>query len=46
MSEAKEYWGKSAETIINTPKGLKDRELRDGFINAEPIKKILSKTET
>jgi hypothetical protein len=42
-SEAQEQWGTAAEIIHNTATGLSDRELREGFLNAEPIQEILSK---
>ena len=42
-SEAQEQWGAASDIIQNTAKGLSDRELRDGFLNAEPIREILSK---
>ena len=45
VSEAQEHWGASAETIYNTSKGLTDRELREGFLKAAPIREILSKAE-
>ena len=44
-SEAKEQWGAAKDIIQNTAKGLSDRELREGFLNAEPIREILSNTK-
>jgi tetratricopeptide (TPR) repeat protein len=44
-SEARQHWGAAAEVIGNTAKGLSDRGLREGFLGAEPIQKILSKAE-
>jgi class 3 adenylate cyclase/tetratricopeptide (TPR) repeat protein len=45
-SEAREQWGAAAETIQNTADGLSDRELRAGFLGAEPVREILSKAES
>jgi Flp pilus assembly protein TadD len=42
-SEAQEQWGAAAEVIQNTAKGLSDRSLRENFLNAEPVREILSK---
>ena len=44
-SEAQEQWGAAAGVIQKTAHGLKDRELREGFPKAEPIRQILSKAE-
>jgi len=43
-SEAREPWGAAAEVIENTAKGLSDSELREGFLRADPVRHILSKT--
>lgn len=43
FSEAKEQWGAASEIVHNVGKGISDRELRDGFLRAEPIHNILSK---
>jgi tetratricopeptide (TPR) repeat protein len=45
-SDAKEHWGAAAEVIQNTAKGLSDRELRAGFLEAKPIREILSRAES
>jgi class 3 adenylate cyclase/tetratricopeptide (TPR) repeat protein len=45
FGEALEQWGVAAETIRNVANGLSDGELREGFINAEPIRQILSKAQ-
>ena len=45
VDEAQNQWGEAAEVIRKTAKGLSDRELREGFLKAEPIHKILSKAE-
>jgi len=45
-SEAREQWGAAAEVIRRLANGLSDRELREGFLQAEPIQEILSKTES
>jgi len=42
-SEAREQWGVAAEVIQKTAAGLSDRELREGFLGARPIREILSK---
>jgi hypothetical protein len=41
-SEARENWNKSAKLISNTANRLSDIELRSGFLNADPIKRLLS----
>jgi class 3 adenylate cyclase/tetratricopeptide (TPR) repeat protein len=43
--DAREYWGAAVEIIQNTANGLSDRELRTGFLDAKPIREILSKAE-
>jgi tetratricopeptide (TPR) repeat protein len=45
-SEAMEQWGAASTIIQNTAEALSDRELREGFLKAEPIRKILSKAVT
>jgi tetratricopeptide (TPR) repeat protein len=42
-SEAREQWGAAAEVIQKTGGGLSDRNLREGFLNAKPIRDILAK---
>jgi class 3 adenylate cyclase/tetratricopeptide (TPR) repeat protein len=42
-SEATEQWGAAAEVIRKTASGLSDRELREGFLSANPIQDILAK---
>ncbi len=42
-SEAREHWGAAAEFIHKTANGLSDRNLREGFLNAKPIRDILAK---
>jgi class 3 adenylate cyclase/tetratricopeptide (TPR) repeat protein len=44
-SDAREHWGTAAEIIQSTASGLLDRELREGFLEAKPIREILSKAE-
>ena len=44
-SEAREHLGAAAEVIRKTANGLSDRELKEGFLGAEPIREILSKAE-
>ena len=45
FSEAKEEWGAASEIIQKTASGLSDRELREGFFSAKPVREILSKAE-
>jgi len=45
-SDAREHWGTAAEIIQNTANGLSDRELREGFLEAKPIRDILSRAES
>jgi tetratricopeptide (TPR) repeat protein len=42
-SEGREQWGAAAEVIQKTANGVSDRELREGFLNAKPIRDILAK---
>jgi tetratricopeptide (TPR) repeat protein len=42
-SEAREQWGAAAELIHKTANGLSDRNLREGFLNAKPIRDTLAK---
>jgi tetratricopeptide (TPR) repeat protein len=42
-SEAREQWGAAAEVIQKTANRLSDRELREGFLSAKPIRGILAK---
>ena len=41
-SEAREQWGAAVELIHKTANGLSDRNLREGFLNAKPIRDILA----
>jgi len=43
--DAREHWGAGAEIIQNTASSLSDRELRANFLEAKPIREILSKAE-
>jgi tetratricopeptide (TPR) repeat protein len=43
-SEATEEWGAAADIIRKTAGGLSDQNLREGFLNAKPIRDILAKT--
>ncbi|UCG07507.1 MAG: hypothetical protein JSV83_02300, partial [Desulfobacterales bacterium] len=45
-SEEQTQWGAAAEIILNTANDLSDRQLREGFLKAEPIRKILSMAES
>jgi tetratricopeptide (TPR) repeat protein len=45
-SEAREQWGAAAEVIRRTAGGLSDRQLREGFLSAKPIRDILAKAST
>jgi tetratricopeptide (TPR) repeat protein len=42
-SEAREQWGAAVELINKTANGLSDQNLRDGFLNAKPIRDILAR---
>ena len=44
-SEARNQWGEAEEVIRMTANGLSDRELKEGFLRAEPIREILPKAE-
>jgi len=46
VNEARNQWGEAAEVIRKTANGLSDRELREGFLEAKPIREILSKAES
>ncbi|MHA2231080.1 MAG: tetratricopeptide repeat protein, partial [Candidatus Hodarchaeales archaeon] len=46
VNEAREQWGAAGEVIRKTSNGLSDRELREGFLEAKPIREILSKAES
>jgi Flp pilus assembly protein TadD len=41
--EARAQWARAAEVIHHTANRLSDRELRDGFLEAEPIRGILAR---
>ncbi len=43
VSEAGEQWGTAAEVIRKMANGLSNRELREGFLSAKPIREILAK---
>jgi hypothetical protein len=40
--EARENWSRATDLINNTANSLSNNELKSGFLNADPIKKILS----
>jgi class 3 adenylate cyclase/tetratricopeptide (TPR) repeat protein len=42
-AEAREQWGAAAATVQEISDGLSDTDLREGFLNAKPIREILSK---
>ena len=44
-SEAREQWGAAAEVITKSANSLADRDLRENFIRAGAIKRILSKAQ-
>ncbi|MFC1833766.1 adenylate/guanylate cyclase domain-containing protein [Thermodesulfobacteriota bacterium] len=44
-AEAREQWGAAAELIQKTSDGLSDTELREGFLNAKPIRQMLSRAQ-
>jgi tetratricopeptide (TPR) repeat protein len=43
--EARENWGLAAQLIKNTASRLSNNELKSGFLNADPIKKVLSNSD-
>lgn len=43
ISEAGEQWGAAAATIKGVADGLSDSQLREGFLNAQPVREILAK---
>jgi class 3 adenylate cyclase/tetratricopeptide (TPR) repeat protein len=45
-SEAREQWRTASEIIQKVANGLSDRQLREGFLGADPIREILSKAES
>ena len=45
FNEAHEQWFAAAKIIQDTAKSLSDRDLREGFLKAEPVRHILSKAE-
>ncbi len=45
-SEEHEQWGMAAAIILKTADGLSDRKLREVFLEAQPIREILSKAES
>jgi Flp pilus assembly protein TadD len=45
-SEAREQWGAAAEVIRKTAGSLSNRELREGFFSAKPIREILAKGQS
>jgi tetratricopeptide (TPR) repeat protein len=46
LGEAREHWRAAAETVQNMANALSDRKLRDSFLEAEPIREILSRAES
>jgi predicted ATPase/class 3 adenylate cyclase len=45
ISEAKDQWGAAVATIQGVADKLSDRELRAGFLNAQPVREILGRAE-
>ena len=45
VNDARNQWGEAAEVIRKTANGLSDRELREDFLEADPIREILSKAD-
>jgi ATP/maltotriose-dependent transcriptional regulator MalT len=43
--EEREQWGLASEIILKVSRGLSDRRLRQGFLEAQSIREILSKVE-
>ena len=46
QSEALDQWGAAGDIIQNTAEGLSDRQLREDFLKAEPLREILSKASS
>jgi hypothetical protein len=46
FSEEQEQLGAASEIILKTANDLSDRQLREGFLKAAPIRKILAKAES
>jgi ATP/maltotriose-dependent transcriptional regulator MalT len=46
FSEEQEQWGAAAEIILNAANDLSESQLREGFLKAAPIRKILAKSES
>ena len=44
-SEAREQWDAASAIIHRQANGLSNRNLREGFLNARPVREILSKAE-
>jgi len=42
-SEENEQWGLAAEVILKTAKRISSRELKEGFLEARPIRQVLSR---
>jgi class 3 adenylate cyclase/tetratricopeptide (TPR) repeat protein len=46
LSEEREQWNIAARVIQNTAKGLSDQQLAKAFLEAQPIRNILTKVES
>jgi tetratricopeptide (TPR) repeat protein len=46
FSEEQAQWGAASEIILNTANDLSDRQLREGFLKAAPIRKILANADS
>ena len=44
-AEAREQWGAAAATIRELADGLSDRELKESFLKADPVRNILSRAQ-
>ena len=45
-SESNESWGAAKNKINMVAEGLSDLELKNGFINSQPVKNIFSEADT
>ncbi len=45
LSDARDQWSLATEVIKRTANDLSNRELKEGFFNADPVREILSKSE-
>jgi tetratricopeptide (TPR) repeat protein len=44
-SEARDHWRAAAEIIQKTANGLSERDIREGFLKAAPVREVFSKVQ-